>query len=167
MDDTTYMLLIIIIAITIMFFGGHNFRKEIEYDTPYFINLRRVKVFEKKIQNINTKINFDNKNYIDISKHINITIIPNLKHAYFINIEQKTLFDVKKLVTDYDTFLMIIFNHNKFSDIELLVNTDGNIGYFYDLYKIISITDVFNIYNNSTTNVILTVFFVFKPFWHA
>ena len=36
---------------------------------------------------------------------------------------------------------------------------------YYDLEKIISITSIYHIYNNSNENIIITCFLLKKPFW--
>ena len=64
--------------------------------------------------------------------------------------------------------MMIIFNHNKVNDLELLVGLDKNSnGYFYDLKKDISITGLYNIYNNSENSINITIFIIKKPFWYS
>jgi hypothetical protein len=74
---------------------------------------------------------------------------------------------------------MIIFNHNKHNNLELLINDNYQINktdvinlnissnkYFYDLEKNISITGIYHIYNNSNEPIIITCFILKKPFWH-
>ena len=61
---------------------------------------------------------------------------------------------------------MIIYNHNKINNLELIVSSDNSNGYFYDLTKIISITEIYPIYNNSNETIIITLFIIKKPFWH-
>ena len=79
-----------------------------------------------------------------------------------------------------ETHMMILFNHKKYNNLELLVdNSEQNLykhnnvpisseslGYFYDLEKSISITGIFHIYNNSAEPIYLTCFILKKPFWH-
>jgi hypothetical protein len=67
---------------------------------------------------------------------------------------------------------MVIFNHDEFNNLELLINTcyksNSNIieEYFYDLKKKISITGIFHLYNNSNKPIMITCFILKKPFWH-
>lgn len=123
-------------------------------------------------------------------------IIPNFVNCFYVQIKPYALFNIYNLIEKQDikTSMMIIFNHQQHNNLELLVgnpsnnlytncsittnnndddnNNDNdnnnviNYGYFYDLEKIISITGIYHIYNNSINNVIVTCFIVKKPFWH-
>jgi hypothetical protein len=197
MDDILYILIIIGLTIFVIFYGGHNDQNEIEYSTTYFNNLKYIINFEKKINTILDTNNdiFKDKNFVNINKYFNTTniIIPNFINCFFIKINPYTVFNIYNIVDKKDIYtnMLIIFNHKKHNNLELLVDNDNmdlypninsiktnhtnntnytdktnNNGYFYDLEKVISITGVFHIYNFSNEIVVITCFVLKKPFWY-
>ena len=70
-----------------------------------------------------------------------------------------------------NNFIMIIFNHNNVNNIELIVNREINIekntSYLYSLINKISITGIYDIYNNNDVDIYITIFIVKKPFWYS
>jgi hypothetical protein len=187
MNDYLYIIIIIGFTIFIIFYGGHNLQNKIEYDIDYFENLNLIILFEKKLQNITNQFNFSASNFYNINEVVNIShnIIPNFKNCFYIQIKPFELFNVTNIIDhdDFKTHIMILFNHNKHNNIELLINNhshdlyrskinsssyshDNNIGYFYRLNKIISVVDIYHIFNNSSDNVFITCFIIKKPFWH-
>lgn len=170
MSELNYIIIIVILTVFIIIYGGHNNQKKIEYEADYFKNLNRIILFEKKLSKYNNEINFGDSDFINIEKYIKSchTIIPNLVDLFFIKIKSQNIFQIKKIFKkNYNEHIMIIFNHNKVNDLELIIGYDYNSnGYFYDLEKIISITGLYDIHNNSSDDIIITLFFIKKPYWH-
>lgn len=186
MNDIFHIIILIGLTIFIIFFGGHNFQNKIEYDinSIFFKNLNFIIHYEKQLQNINFE--FDNSNFININKKIKIDdiFIPNFVNCFFIKINSYSLFNINDIINfnEMKTHLMIIFNHNKYNNLELLIDNinfdlyqnkqikpisdNSNSGYFYDLEKIISITGIYHIYNNSNITINITCFIIKKPFWY-
>ena len=185
MNDFLYIIIIIGLSILIVFYGGHNDQCKIEYDTKYFNNLNLIINFEKKINKILKKNIFENNSYVNINKYMNMThiLIPNFVNCFFIKINPYNVFNIYNIInkSDINTHMMIIFNHNKHNNIELIVdniklnlydknnyniNDQKEIFYFYDLKKIISITGLYHMYNDSKENIVITCFILKKPFWY-
>jgi hypothetical protein len=183
MDDILYIITILALTIFILFFGGHNQQLIIEYDSEYFQNLNTITIFENQLNKNFNNIKFDLIDFIDISNNLSTAsiLIPNFVNCFYIQIKSYSLFNIYKIVKKKDVLnhMMIIFNHNKHNNLELLINNSTNdlysnnnielenmkYGYFYDLEKTISITSVNHIYNNSNENIIITCFILKKPFW--
>lgn len=190
MDDFTYLILIIILLIFMIFYGGHNYQNEIEYSSNYFTNLNSIITFENKIKSLfETKQNdftLEN-NYININKYLNTKniLIPNFVNCFLIKIYPYKIFNILNIISSNDIkmHIMILFNHKKTNNLELIIdinkcdiyenniiNTNSNInkicGYFYDLEKKISIVDIYDIYNNSNKPIEISCFIIKKPFWH-
>jgi len=186
MDNFTYLIIIIGLTIFIVFFGGHNNQKLIEYDTTYFNNLKSITLFENKINLIiKNKELFSNENFININKFLNASniLIPNFVNCFIIKINSHQLFNIFNLINESDakTHIMIIFNHNSHNNLELMINKtncsyniDNNdeiekktdFGYFYDLTKQISVVGIYHIFNNSNDDIVITCFILKKPYWH-
>ena len=189
MDNYLYIIIIIGLTIFIVFFGGHNKQNIVEYDSEYFDNLNTIIIFEKKLNKNLENITFDSKDFININQFLDVPhiLIPNFIDCFYIKIKPFTLFNIYNIIkkNDIQTSMMVIFNHKKHNNLELLVgdstntiysnnlssypynfDSDIKIGYFYDLEKIISITGIYHIYNNSDENIIITCFLLKKPFWH-
>lgn len=194
MDNFTYLIIIIGLTIFIVFFGGHNNQKLIEYDSSYFNILKSITLFENKINLIikNKKI-FSNKNFININKFLNTTnvLIPNFVNCFIIKINSHQIFNIFNLINNLDvkTHIMIIFNNNLHNNLELMINETNNMynniddinnvdnnnckiekknnfGYFYDLTKQISIVGIHHIFNNSNDDIVITCFILKKPYWY-
>jgi hypothetical protein len=182
MDELLYFIIIIILSIFILFYGGHNNQNKIEYNSDYFVNLNYIVGFEKKINSIYLKNNdfFKNNNFINIDKYFNTTniLLPNFVNCFLIKIYAQNVFNIYNLINKeiINNHMMIIFNHNKQNNLELIVcdnpdykccdfNSNTN-NYFYDLEKNISITGIFHIFNNSNKDITITCFILKKPFWH-
>lgn len=185
MNDYLYIIIIIGLTIFIIFYGGHNLQNKVEYDTDYYENLNLIILFEKKLQNITNQFNFSKSNFHNINEIVNIShnIIPNFKNCFYIRIKPFELFNVTNIIDydDFNTHIMILFNHNKHNNIELLIDNNihdfykskfncsshnHDIGFFYSLNKIISVVDIYHIFNNSSDDIIITCFIIKKPFWH-
>ena len=191
MDNYLYIIIIIGLTIFIVFFGGHNKQNIVEYDSEYFDNLNTIIIFEKKLNKNLENITFDSKDFININEFFDVhnILIPNFIDCFYIRIKPFNLFNIYNIIkkNDTQTSMMILFNHKKHNNLELLVGDSTNtiysnyssshsqpkyldskvkIGYFYDLEKIISITGIYHIYNNSNEEVIITCFILKKPFWH-
>ncbi len=190
MDDNLYIIIIIGLCIFVMFYGGHNYQNKLEYDTGYFDNLNTVIYFENKLEKILKNISFEQDNMFDLTNYVKSAhvTLPNFIGCFAIKINSGEYFNIFKIIKpdEFKSNMMIIFNNSKSNDLELLVNNEENnlyqitkssdiinnttsynsIGYFYELDKIISITDLYHIYNNSSYDVVITCFIIKKPFWH-
>jgi hypothetical protein len=188
MDSILYIIIIIGLTIFILFFGGHNQQNIVEYDSQYFYNLNTIIIFEKKLNKNLPNVIFDSSNFININNYLDtsIILIPNFVDCFYIQIKPYSLFNIFKIIKKENmlTSMMILFNHKKHNNLELLVDNSTNnlynypntnnhfenknivsYGYFYDLEKIISITGIYHIYNNSNENIVITCFILKKPFW--
>lgn len=200
MNSNLYIIIIIGLTIFTLFFGGHNCQNIVEYDSDYFYNLNTIIIFEKILNKKLTNVVFDSNNFININEYLDtsIILIPNFVDCFYIQIKPYSLFNIFKIIKKENmlTSMMIIFNHKKYNNLELLLNnstndiynsncpnlntdtnyithTNNNLenknkifdGYFYDLEKIISITGIYHIYNNSNENIVITCFILKKPFW--
>lgn len=191
MDSILYIIIIIGLTIFILFFGGHNYQQNIvEYNSEYFYNLNTIIIFENKLNKNLTSVIFDSNNFLNINKYLETSniIIQNFVDCFYIQIKPYSLFNIFKIIKKENILssMMILFNHKKHNNLELLVNNSENnlydfnyldtnkylqnknnitTGYFYDLEKIISITSIYHIYNNSNEIVVITCFILKKPFW--
>ena len=52
------------------------------------------------------------------------------------------------------------------NDLELVISKNESDLYMYDLEKNISITGIYDFYNNSDLIINFTIFIMKKPFWH-
>jgi hypothetical protein len=157
-----YYVIVIILLILMIFYGGVNNINKIEYNTTFFKNLNKIILFEDNIKKIiKNDLNID---FEDITKKINIHVIPNLEYAYYIDINPNNYYNIENI--DSYKNIMIIFKHNPMNKIQLIVKKDKINYYMYDLDKKISITGIFPIYNNSNELVSITVFIMKKPYWY-
>ena len=183
MDDYLYIIIIIGLTIFIIFFGGHNNQVKVEYDNFYTKKLNSIIIFENKLNKLNNQNIFTKKNFVNINNYFDTThiLIPNFVNCFFIKINPFKIFNIFNIIEKKNMMLhmMIIFNHNKCNNLELLVNNSefnlynydykSNLettGYFYDLDKNISVTGINHIYNNSVDIIYITCFILKKPFWH-
>jgi len=169
MDYIEYIILILLLTIIIIFYGGLNTIELVEYNSNYFSNLNKIIFYEKKLKNIN--INFDNKSFIDITNYTNTfkTLIPNFVSSYSINIKPYTHFDINNIIGNLNKkfLLMIIFNNDEGinNNLELILDTKNNINYNYILMNKVSITSLYNIYNNNSNMINIIIFIMKKPYW--
>lgn len=182
MDTYLYIIIIIGLSIFMVFYGGHNNQNKIEYESNYFSSLNSIIIFEKKLNKLNKDDIFTNKNFVNANENLNNLhiLIPNFVNCFLIKILPYQIFDIFNIVNkeDIKTHMMMIFNHKKHNNLELLIDTEkfdlnenSNIpaqsyGYFYDLEKVISIVGIHHIYNNSNEQINITCFILKKPFWH-
>ncbi len=189
-DDNSYTLVIIIMILAILIYGGsktyNNF--DVEYSPKNFQYLNYVTVFEKQLQ----KYNSSNFEYLKITNEVDLSEcpIPNIIDIFFININPHTYFDTRKHVQNNISSLMILYNHNividnntdNFKDISTITDNNimllidkkkectntvcNNYAYYYDITKKISILNINPIYNNSNSIVNITLFIIKKSFWH-
>ena len=189
-DDNSYTLVIIIMILAIVIYGGsktyNNF--EIEYSPKNFQYLNSLTVFEKQLQ----KYNSSNFEYLQITNHVDLSecLIPNIIDIFFININPHAYFDTRKHVQNHISSLIILYNHNiaidnntdNFKDISTITNNNimllidiknectnavcNNFAYYYDITKKISILNIYPIYNNSDSIINITLFIIKKSFFH-
>jgi hypothetical protein len=169
----------------ILFYGGKKYVKTIEYNLPYFENYKNIILFEKKLQkyNLDFKNNNDknndknNNNYITINEiedELNI-ILPNYINNYFIKINPHSYFNTLEVIdiNNINNLLMIIFNHNNVPNLEVIINREINQNknsiitcYFYNLKNKISITNIYDIYNNNDFIIYIAIFIMKKPYFY-
>lgn len=172
MKDIYYILLIIVLTIFVLYYGGHNFQTKVEYESEYFYNINKIIMYEKKLHKFNQEKNFNNNNFINIEDYVSTSqiIIPNLVDMYFIKVEPNSFFNIENIFSlDKSQHIMIIFNNsinNTTNNLELILNSDDDSIYLYKLKNKVSITGIYDIYNNSDNFVVFTVFIMKKPFWH-
>ena len=126
-------MIIFTLTFMILFYGGVNYHKQIEYNSSYFDNYNRITFYKKKIVKYNIPSNYNNDNFIDLSKFekISDSLIPNLYSIYFINIKPNTIFNINKIfsenlpIVSYSNYLMIIYNFNDHDNLELLINIEN------------------------------------------
>jgi hypothetical protein len=192
-DDNSYLLVIIIMVLAIVIFGGYNKHNnfQIEYNPQNYQYLNSLTFFEKKLQ----KYNHGNFDFMQITNQIDLSecLIPNILDIFFVNIKPKTFFNIVKHVMNYDTKLMVIFNHNiviknnivnsntnvnvdiDVSNLMLLLDSKKecnnhiceNYEYLYSVNKKISILNIYPIYNDSVQNINITIFIIKKSFWYV
>ncbi len=170
MTEYTYLLFIVFLTIFILLYGGHNNQNLVEYEHKYFSSLNRIIIFENKLRIFNQSEELEEKGFVNIKNHLKTCyyIVPNLVDLYMVNIKPYSFFTIRKIFKEsFNNHVMIIFNHNKINDLELFIgsNETNKFGYFYDLKKVISITSIYDIYNNSDKEINITIFFVKKPYW--
>jgi len=194
-NELLYIIIIFTLSFMMLFYGGLNYHKQIEYESSYFNNFKRVTLYKQKIIKYNIPSNYNSEDYIDLSKFekISDSLIPNLHSIYFINIKPNKIFNIDKIFKENkDTYLMIIYNFNNSDSIELLINsenipsesfqnfvpseisserssgesqTDSQVGYFYKINKNITITNIYSIYA-SGEDANICIFFIIKPLWY-
>ena len=189
-DDNSYTLVIIIMILAILIYGGsktyNNF--EIEYSPKNFQYLNSLTVFEKQLQ----KYNSSDFEYLRITNQVDLSecLIPNIIDIFFININPHAYFDTRKHIQNHISSLMILYNHNiaidnntdNFKDISAITNNNimllidiknecsneiyNNFAYYYDITKKISVLNIYPIFNNSNSIVNITLFIIKKSFFH-
>lgn len=191
-DNYSYILVIIIMILAIIIYGGkktHN-NFQIEYSPKNYQYLNSLIFFEKQLQQYNSS-NFD---YLQITNKVDLSqcLIPNIIDIFFINIKPYSYFNTNKYVKNNTSDIMVLYNHNlnvdsnnnidNFKDISQLTNNNlmllinhkkecinsicDNYAYYYDITKKISIFDIFPIYNSSNSVVNITLIIIKKSFWH-
>ena len=169
----------------ILFYGGKNHIKMIEYESSYFENYKNVLLFEKKIQKYDAKFNTivtNNNDYISIDEINDVLhiMLSNYINNFFIKINPYSYFNIKKVIDvgNINNLMMIVFNHNNVKNVELIINREniensnnlGNenkiTGSFYNLTNKISVTIIYDIYNNNDIEIFITIFIVKRPYWY-
>jgi hypothetical protein len=164
-------IILLILTIIIIFYGGKNNINMIEYNSNYFNNYKNVIIFEKVLKKYIPKFDnivTNNSDYSTIDEIINTLniIIPNYINNYFIKIKPYSYFNTTKIINNTNNLLMIIFNINYVNNLDLLIEKENNIGYFYNLTNKISITNIYDIYNNNNAEIYITIFTIKKPYWY-
>lgn len=160
MDE--YYLLIIILTVLILFYGGINKISQIEYDYTYFKSIHNIRLFKNYLLKNNSKENID---LLYITKNISI-IINNLEHLEYVNIEPFQYYIDNKM---YDkSLLMIIYTvNNDFNKLQVVIDKLDNKQFLnYNVSNDLFITNPYVIYNNSNENTKFIVAFIKKPYWY-
>jgi hypothetical protein len=160
MDE--YYLLIIILTILMLFYGGVNKISQIEYDYTYFKSIHNIRLFKNYLLKNNSKENID---LLSKTKNISI-IINNLEHLEYVNIEPFQYYINNKM---YDkSLLMIIYTvNNDFNKLQVVIDKLDNKQFLnYNVSNDIFITNPYVIYNNSNENTKFIVAFIKKPYWY-
>ena len=160
MDE--YYLLIIILTILMLFYGGVNKISQIEYDYTYFKSIHNIRLLKNYLLKNNSKENID---LLSKTKNISI-IINNLEHLEYVNIEPFQYYINNKM---YDkSLLMIIYTvNNDFNKLQVVIDKLDNKQFLnYNVSNDIFITNPYVIYNNSNENTKFIVAFIKKPYWY-
>ncbi len=160
MDE--YYLLIIILTILMLFYGGVNKISQIEYDYTYFKCIQNMRLFKNYLLKNNSKENID---LLYKTKNISI-LINNLEHLEYVNIEPFQYYINNEM---YDkSFLMIIYTvNNDFNKLQVVIDKLDNKQFInYNVSNDLFITNPYVIYNNSNENTKFILAFVKKPFWY-
>ncbi len=172
MDNIAYLILIIILTIFIVFYGGHNNQNRIEYNTFQWNNLDLLNFLSiNHLTDTNKYFQMQNQtqNYYKISDKMILTdnFLPNFVDCYLIKIESKKIFNIDKIISlkEHSNNLMILINNYNNIKLELLVEYKNNLGYFYILDKKISIVSIYDILNNSNETCFIYCIIVKKPYW--
>jgi hypothetical protein len=160
MDE--YYLLIIILTILMLFYGGINKISQFEYDNTYFKCIQNMRLFKNYLLKNNSKENID---LLYKTKNISI-LINNLKHLEYVNIEPFQYYINNEM---YDkSLLMIIYTvNNNFNKLQVVIDKLDNKQFInYNVSNDLFITNPYVIYNNSNENTKFILAFVKKPFWY-
>ncbi len=160
MDE--YYLLIIILTILILFYGGINKVSQIEYGKTYFKSVENIRLFKNYLLKNNSKKNID---LLFISNNISI-LVNNLKNLDYVNIEPFQYYINNSM---YDkSFLMIIYTvNNDFKKLQVVIDKlDDKQFLNYNVSNDLFITNPYVIYNNSNENTKFIIAFIKKPFWY-
>jgi hypothetical protein len=160
MDE--YYLLIIILTILILFYGGINKVSQIEYGKTYFKSVENIRLFKNYLLKNNSKKNID---LLFISNNISI-LVNNLKNLDYVNIEPFQYYINNSM---YDkSLLMIIYTVNKdFKKLQVVIDKlDDKQFLNYNVSNDLFITNPYVIYNNSNENTKFIIAFIKKPFWY-
>lgn len=160
MDE--YYLLIIILTILMLFYGGVNKISQIEYDYTYFKSIQNMRLFKNYLLKNNSKENID---LLYKTKNISI-LINNLEHLEYVNIKPFQYYINNEM---YDkSFLMIIYTvNNDFNKLQVVIDKLDNKQFInYNVSNDLFITNPYVIYNNSNENTKFILAFVKKPFWY-
>jgi hypothetical protein len=160
MDE--YYLLIIILTILMLFYGGVNKISQFEYDYTYFKSIQNIRLFKNYLLKNNSKENID---LLSKTKNISI-IINNLEYLEYVNIEPFQYYINNKM---YDkSLLMIIYTvNNDFNKLQVVIDKLNNKQFLnYNISNDLFITNPYVIYNNSNENTKFIVAFAKKPYWY-
>lgn len=156
--ETKYIIIFIIIVL-IIFYGGINSHKRIEYNINNFNNIKQYILLKTQLRkNVIDDENIDIENVLS---HVKYGIIQNLVGAYFVNLKSHSQYLFKEF--NPKTHLQLIFNEEE--NLDLLVFNSFSKKYYYKLENKISITNIYPLCNNTDKNINLTVFIIKKPFW--
>jgi hypothetical protein len=157
-----YYLIIIIITILMIFYGGVNKISQIEYDYTYFEYIKNIRLFKNYLLNSNDKKNID---LLPIIKNFSL-LINNLCGIYYVNIEPFSYYVNDNM---YDnSLLMIVYTVNDdYKKLQIVINKlDDKRFLYYDVSNDLFLTNPYVIYNNSNKDTKLIVSFIKKPFWY-
>jgi len=187
MNDISYIFIIIILSVFMVFYGGHNPQKKIIYDIQNFSiyntkidsirNIIHSLILKNKLDNIR---NYDINKIIDITNNFSEKEIPNCSNVFLINIKSNSLikihdiinFKKKQNIYDKNNNLMIMFylNDKNNNYLDLIINENNTINekykMFYELNKKINITDLENIYNFNKNTIQFILIIIKKPYWY-
>lgn len=161
-----YINLMILLILFVIFYGGHNNIKKIEYDSDFFYYINKIEIYRNKFIKYSQTYNYDI--ITDISNdfiYLKQNYIPNINHIYLIKLKAKKIYDIKILCKNMND-LMIIFNFNDYKNIEILIEKQNDYNIFYDVSKNIFITNIYDILNSNNFEIQFGIIFISKPFWY-
>jgi len=160
------IIVIILLTIMIMFCGGKNHLNTIEFDNDHFENYKNIIIFEEILKkNIPNLKNNDFISIDEMNNQLHI-LLPNYINNFLIRINKYSYFNINKLINKNKNLIMIIYNLNDNNNLYLVVNKENNTTYNYYINKKISITSIYDIYNDNDFEINLALFIVKKPYWH-
>jgi hypothetical protein len=157
-----YYLIIIMITILMLFYGGVNKILQIEYKHTYFNYVKNIRLFKKFLLNHNSKQTID---LLSISKNFTV-LINNLHSMNYFNIEPFSYHIIDDM---YDkSLLMIIYTVNdENKKLQVIIEHVGNETFLnYNVSTDLFLTNPYIIYNNSNENTKFILTFIKKPFWY-
>lgn len=157
-----YYLIIIMMTILMIFYGGVNKISQIEYDSTYFEYIKNIRLFKNYLLNSNSKKNI---NLRSIAKNFSF-LINNLCSMYYVNIEQFSYY-VNDSMYDNSLLMVIYTVNNDYKKLQIVINKIDDKKFLnYNVSNDLFLTNPYVIYNNSNENIKLIVAFIKKPFWY-
>ena len=145
-DTLIYINFMILLTIFMIFYGGHNYIKKIEYNSDYFYYINKLDICRNKF--IRYSEIHDYTKIKDISKDLLYfkDYIPNINHIYLLKLKARKIYDIGQLCDNLNN-LMIIYNFHNYENIEIMIEKKNNYNLFYTVNKNIFITNVYDILN--------------------
>lgn len=161
MNDITYFIILIILTIFILFYGGHNNINTIVYDRyKYFDIYKKISIFDNKFNKIYANANTLNErtDITDTITHFDY-VLPNINKVEYIKLKGNHILEIDASSDK----LLLIYNFTE-CNLDLIIDYE-NEEYLYELKKF-NIVKPSNIYNNSVYSCEFVICEINKPFWY-
>jgi hypothetical protein len=157
-----YYLIIIMLTILMMFYGGINKSLKIEYEHTYFEYINNIRLFENYLLKNNSKENID---LLLISKNYSL-LINNLFSIGYINVEPFSYF-INDIMYDKSLLMIVYTVNDEHNKLQVIIDkVDKNKYLNYNITTDLFLTNPYVIYNNSNQNTKFILAFIKKPFWY-